>query len=102
MYPPKGKVPPQFEKYIFKKGQSGNLDGRPKGKSAKRFAEEYILQLSDEEKVEFLNSIPTELVWRMAEGNPKQETETELRIPTPIYVRRDDSIKENIEPSKED
>ena len=33
------------------------------------------MSLPDEEKVDYLASLPTEIVWKMAEGNPKQDTE---------------------------
>lgn len=61
--------------YHWKKGQSGNPAGRPKGKTLKEFAREYLEKLPDDEKVDFLASLPTEIVWKMAEGNPKQDTD---------------------------
>ena len=40
---------------LFKPGVSGNPKGRPPGtKSLKTYAKEYLLSLSDEEKLEFM------------------------------------------------
>lgn len=69
------QFPKQLKPYMWKKGQSGNPNGRPKGKTLKEFAREYLENLPDDEKVEYLSSLPTEIVWKMAEGNPKQDTE---------------------------
>jgi hypothetical protein len=69
------QVPKQLQPYIWKKGVSGNPKGRPKGKTLKEFAREYLASLPDEEKIDYLASLPTEIVWKMAEGNPESNLE---------------------------
>jgi len=70
------KQPPkQLAKYVWKKGQSGNPAGRPPGKTLKEFAREYLMSLPDDEKVEYLASLPADIVWKMAEGNPSNNTD---------------------------
>lgn len=59
--------------YQFVKGQSGNPEGRKPGKSLKTFAREYLESLPDDQKVEYLKTLPTEIVWKMAEGNPQND-----------------------------
>lgn len=58
----------------FVKGKSGNPGGRKKGsKSLKVFAREFLESLPDEEKIKYLKTLPSEIVWRMAEGNPQND-----------------------------
>jgi len=74
----------------WKAGFSGNLKGRPVGKTLKEFAREYLTKLTDEEKDAWLASLPKEIVWRMAEGNPKQETESDVTVTGPSFIRLDE------------
>lgn len=64
--------------YMWKKGQSGNPAGRPKGKTMKEYAKELLECQTEEERQEFLHGLPKEVIWKMAEGNPKQDNETKV------------------------
>jgi hypothetical protein len=64
-----------LQPYQFKKGQSGNPSGRPAGKSLKEYAKEMINKMTDEERQEFLNGIDKKIIWEMAEGKAKQDTD---------------------------
>lgn len=57
------------------KGVSGNLKGRPPGKTLKTFAREYLESLPDDQKLAYLATLPTEIVWKMAEGNPESKAD---------------------------
>lgn len=61
--------------YMWKKGQSGNIMGRPKGKTMKDYAREYLERMTNEERDEWLEGLPKETIWQMAEGKPKQDTD---------------------------
>ena len=76
--------------WLWKKGQSGNLRGRPKGKTLKSWAREYLSSMTDEERQDFLNGIPKEVIWKMSEGNPRQDVgggEDEDGKEKPILVK---------------
>lgn len=92
--------------YQWKKGQSGNIAGRPKGKTMKEYARELLMCQSEEERQEFLQGIPKKDIWTMAEGLPQQDITSggEALIPVPLinYVRDNNSNKQNREDVQED
>ena len=59
----------------FPKGVSGNIKGRPKGKTMKEFAKDFLMSMTDKEKVKWLEGLSPEMIWRMAEGNPANNME---------------------------
>lgn len=65
-----------LKKYQWKKGQSGNPNGRPKEKTLKEWVRKYLANLNDEGRKEFLKRVNLELAWKMAEGNPGTDITT--------------------------
>ena len=88
--------------YMWKKGQSGNIMGRPKGKTMKEYARQYLERMTDEERDEWLEGLDKEIVWKMSEGNPESKDTVTLVTPN-IQIAEDIANKYAITPSpKED
>lgn len=96
---------------LFKRDEKGRLlpghkggPGRPKGKTLKEFAREFLTSMDDEAKKEFLNSLSKDVVWRMAEGNPHQTNDiTTKDKPIAIYagLSKHNSNETDIQPEEE-
>lgn len=70
--------------FMWKKGQSGNPAGRKPGKSMKEYARQILEKMTDEERQEFMHGLPKEIIWKMAEGNPKQDVEGRVDVVTKV------------------
>lgn len=98
--PPEKQIPKQLEPYIFKKGVSGNPNGRPKGPTLKEWVREQITMMNDDDRVEFLKRVPAEVIWKLAEGNPHSTEDVRHTVaPTPIMdIVKVDKIENSVAP----
>lgn len=58
----------------WQKGQSGNPGGRPK-QTMKKYAAEFLASMSEEDRIAYFASMQPDTVWKMAEGNPANNTD---------------------------
>lgn len=70
----------------FKPGNPGS-PGRPKGKTLKEFAREFYLNMTEEEKREYIQKVEEKkpgFAWEMAEGKAKQDMEVSGELTSKI------------------
>lgn len=82
--------------YQWKKGQSGNILGRPKGKTMKEWARDYLSRMTDDERDAFMEGIPKDKVWAMAEGNPETKSDITSNGQTIVHISEAVAKKNNI------
>ena len=70
----------------------------------KEFARDFLMNMSEEARIEFLKSIDPDRVWEMAEGKPHQETDITsggkpIYIPSELLPKND--LPQSTEPDSE-
>ena len=74
--------------WLYKKGQSGNPGGRPKGsKSMKTWVKEKLETMTDDERETFLEGLSKEIIWKLAEGNPDNKLQGDANNPITLVLQ---------------
>ena len=75
------KVPVHLQPHVYKKGQTGNPNGIPKGTvSLKQYAKMMLEQMSPDEREEYLQGLPKDFIWQMAEGRPDTKNTLDAKV----------------------
>lgn len=68
----------------YKKGQSGNPNGRPEGISLKEYVRMNFRHMTDEEREDFLQGMDKRTIWEMAEDKAKQGVDGSLELTSKV------------------
>ncbi len=88
----------QEKPWLFKKGQSGNPNGRPKGTfSLKTYVKHMLEEMTDEQRQEFLAGIDKKTIWEMSEGKAKQDVDATVKGDITVnIIKYDDNITPSV------
>jgi len=91
----------QLAPYQWKKGQSGNILGRPTD-TGKAYLAKKIRAMTDEEKEEFFEGMNKIDIFKMAEGNPETKTDITSGGKPILQISEDVANKHAITPDTKD
>lgn len=83
--------------YMWKKGQSGNIMGRPPGKTMKEYARQYLERMTDEERDEWLDGLDKNIIWEMGEGKASQKLEGGLKVELTYDLETKNKVEDNLD-----
>lgn len=83
--------------YMWKKGQSGNIMGRPKTKTMKEYARDYLSRMTDEERDEWFEGMEKQIIWEMGEGKASQQLDSNLKVELSIDPETKAKVEKNLD-----